>query len=58
MANHGEQITVTTNGRILATIAPPTDKKAIAKRQLSKLAATAKVHDVTSPLDARWDAMQ
>jgi prevent-host-death family protein len=28
-ANHGEQITVTTNGRILATIAPPTDKKAM-----------------------------
>jgi prevent-host-death family protein len=56
-ANHGEQITVTTNGRILATIAPPTDKKAMAKKQLSELAASAKLHDVTSPLDAQWDAM-
>lgn len=55
-ASHGEQITVTTNGRILATIAPPTDKKAIAKKRLSDLSATAKINDVTSPLDTQWDA--
>ena len=56
-ASHGEQITVTTNGRVLATIAPPTDRKALAKRQLSDLAATAKIHDVTSPIDSQWDAL-
>ncbi|MEZ5581468.1 MAG: type II toxin-antitoxin system prevent-host-death family antitoxin [Candidatus Competibacteraceae bacterium] len=55
-ANHGEQITVTTNGRVLATITPPLDKKASARKQLSELAATAKLNDVTSPIDAQWDA--
>lgn len=56
-ASHGEQITVTTNGRVLATITPPIDKKAMAKEQLRELAATAKLHDVTSPLDTQWDVM-
>lgn len=56
-ASHGEQITVTTNGRVLATIAPPTDRKALAKKQLSDLAATAKIRDVTSPTDTQWDAL-
>lgn len=55
-ANHGEQITVTTNGRILATIAPPTDNKSMAKKRLAELSATAKINDVTSPLDTQWDA--
>ncbi|WP_300088451.1 type II toxin-antitoxin system prevent-host-death family antitoxin [uncultured Nitrosomonas sp.] len=55
-ASHGEQITVTTNGRVLATIVPPADKKSVAKKQLAKLAATAKINDVTSPLDTPWDA--
>ncbi len=56
-ANAGEQITVTTNGRLLATINPPTDQKAVAIKQLSELAATAKIHDVISPLNSRWDAL-
>lgn len=56
-ANRGEQITVTTNGKILATIAPPTDKKEIAKKRLNELAATARINDVTSPLSTEWDAM-
>ncbi|WP_198043426.1 type II toxin-antitoxin system Phd/YefM family antitoxin [Ketobacter nezhaii] len=56
-ASHGEQITVTTNGRVLATIAPPSDRKAMARKQLSELSATAKIQDVTSPLDDQWDSM-
>ena len=54
-ANHGEQITVTTNGRVLATISPPVDTKAAAKAQLNQLAESAKVYDVTSPTDESWD---
>lgn len=57
-ASCGEQITVTTNGRVLATIAPPADKKAKARKQLSELAATAKFNDITSPVDAQWEALQ
>lgn len=55
-AGRGEQIAVTTNGRILATIAPPIDKKAMARKRLDDLSATAKLNDVTSPLDIQWDA--
>ncbi|MFC3852249.1 type II toxin-antitoxin system Phd/YefM family antitoxin [Salinispirillum marinum] len=57
-ASSGEQITVTTNGRVLATIAPPVDKKAMARKQLCELAATAKINDITSPIDSQWDALQ
>lgn len=57
-ASSGEQITVTTNGRVLATIAPPEDKKAMARMQLSELAATAKINDITSPIDAQWEALR
>lgn len=56
-ASRGEQITVTTNGRVLATITPPVNKKAMARKQLGDLATTARIHDVTSPLDSHWDAM-
>lgn len=56
-ANSGEQISVTTNGKLLATITPPVQQKELARKQLQELAATAKIHDVTSPLDNAWDAL-
>ena len=55
-ANHGEQITVTSNGRVLATISAPTQRRTIAKKQLRELAATAEIQDVISPIDCQWDA--
>ncbi|MDT8427984.1 MAG: type II toxin-antitoxin system prevent-host-death family antitoxin [Pseudomonadales bacterium] len=55
-ANSGQQITVTTNGKVLATLSPPVQKREEAKTQLSALAATAKIHDVTSPIQVDWDA--
>lgn len=55
-ANHGEQITVTSNGRVLATISSPKQRKTIAKKELRELAATAEIQDVISPLDCQWDA--
>jgi prevent-host-death family protein len=56
-ANSGEQISVTTNGKLLATIIPPVQQKELARKQLQELAATAKIHDVTSPVDSQWDAL-
>ena len=55
-ANAGQQITVTTNGKILATLSPPVQQREAAKSQLSALAATAKIHDATSPIKVDWDA--
>lgn len=57
MASSGEQISVTSNGKLLATITPPANQKELAKQQLQALAATASIHDITSPADAEWDVM-
>lgn len=57
IANSGEQITVTSNGKQLATIAPPLNQKELAQKQLNALAATAKVKNVTKPIDSEWDAL-
>ena len=56
-ANSGEQISVTSNGRLLATITPPSNQKELAKQKLKALASTAKVHDILSPTDCEWDAL-
>ncbi|MEX1032765.1 MAG: type II toxin-antitoxin system prevent-host-death family antitoxin [Cellvibrionaceae bacterium] len=55
-ASAGQQIIVTTNGRVLATISPPIQLRETARSQLAGLAATAKIHDVTSPIKVDWDA--
>jgi len=55
-ANAGQQFTVTTNGKVLATLSPPVQLREAAKRQLAGLAATAKIHDATSPVKEDWDA--
>ena len=51
IAGSGEQVLVTSNGKPLASIAAPEDKKDIAKEQLRALAVTAKIHDVIAPTD-------
>jgi prevent-host-death family protein len=55
-ANAGQQITVTTNGKVLATISPPAQQRESAINQLRAIAATAKIHDATSPIAVDWDA--
>lgn len=54
-ANAGEQISVTTNGKLLATIAPPLDQKKLARQELMQLAKTATIHDIVSSTEADWD---
>ncbi len=57
IANSGEQISITSNGRQLATISAPIQQKDAAKKQLKALAAKAKIYDVTTPVNEDWDAM-
>lgn len=57
IANTGEHISVTSNGKLLATIIPPENQKELAKKQLEALASSAKIHDVTSPAEGGWDAL-
>ncbi len=55
-ANCGEQINVTTNGKLIATITPPANQKQLAKQQLDLLATNAQINDVITPTDAEWGA--
>ena len=58
IVQHGEQITVTSKGRPLATLTPPVSQYSAAKIKLRKLAKTASIHDVVSPAEDSWDAMK
>ena len=51
MAGSGEQFLVASNGKPLAKITAPRDKKDIAKKQLRALAVTAKIRNVIAPAD-------
>jgi prevent-host-death family protein len=55
-ANAGEQISVTTNGKLIATITPPLNRKHLAQQQLEQLAKSAKITDVVAPIGSEWDA--
>ena len=57
IANSGKQISVTSNGKLLATISPPANQKMLAKQQLKTLASSAKIYDVIGPVDGEWDAL-
>jgi len=57
-AQSGEEFTITSNGKLLATITPPAQQKTLAKKQLKELSNSAKLHDIVSPIGSEWDAMQ
>lgn len=54
--SEGQQITVTTNGRVLATLSPPVQIRENSRSRLAELAVSAKIHDVTGPVQVDWDA--
>jgi prevent-host-death family protein len=58
LVQQGEQINVTSKGKVLATLTPPVSQQDAAKLKLGKLAGTAVVHDVVSPIEDSWDAMK
>lgn len=58
VAGSGEQLLVTSNGKLLARISAPEDKKEIAKKQLTSLATTAKIHNVMAPTESEWEVLQ
>ena len=57
MANSGEQISVTSNSKLLALVSAPANQKEQAKQQLKTIASTAKIHDITNPINSEWDAL-
>ena len=57
IANTGQQISITSNGKLLATVSQPVNQEVAAREQLAALAATAEIGDILSPIDAQWDAL-
>lgn len=58
LVQQGEEIDVTSKGRVLATLTPPVGQQNAAKTKLGKLAGTAVIHDVISPVEDSWDALK
>ncbi len=58
LANSGETISVTSEGRLLATITPPNKQKETARKQLELLSQTAVIDDIISPIDTNWNASE
>lgn len=57
-AHKGETFTVQSSGKPLATVTPMQDQQASAKQALRKLAESAEIGDILSPVNADWHAMQ
>jgi len=52
----GEDISLTSRGKVVARIMPPADERLIAKEQLTALRTLCHVGDVVTPLDEKWEA--
>lgn len=58
LVQKGDQFSITSKGRVMATLVSPRSQQKEARRKLDALARTAVIHDVISPLDADWEAMK
>jgi len=58
LVQQGEQINVTSKGTLMATLMPPVSRQDAARAKLAKLADTAVIHDVVSPIEDHWDALK
>ena len=54
----GEEVFVTSRGRVIAKIVPVETTREAARQSLQQLRETAVLYDVLSPLDDEWDAME
>ena len=58
LVQQGESINVTSKGVVMATLTPPVSQQQAARINLEKLAKTAVIHDVVSPIGDSWDALK
>ena len=52
----GNEICITSHGRIIARIVPPIDSQALASNKLADLRKMSVIGDVVSPIEDKWDA--
>ena len=53
---NGEDIALTSRGKIIARLMPPGGEREYAKQQLAALRAASRIGDVVSSLDGDWEA--
>lgn len=51
----GEDIALTSRGKVIARLLPPEDERQNARQRLAALRATSRIDDVISPLDEEWE---
>jgi prevent-host-death family protein len=54
----GEEVAVTSRGKVIARLVPETDESAAARQRLEALRGTCRVGDVITPLDDDWEALR
>ena len=52
----GEDIALTSRGKVIARLVPPADERQIAQEQLAALRAASHIGDVITPLEEKWEA--
>lgn len=52
----GENIVLTSRGKVIARLLPPGDERLKARQRLLELSTTCHIGDVVSPLDEEWGA--
>ncbi len=57
-AQQGEELLVTSRGRVIARILPSEDMRQSAKAKLQEFRKRCRVGDVVSPIRAEWKAKQ
>jgi antitoxin (DNA-binding transcriptional repressor) of toxin-antitoxin stability system len=53
---HGATLNITSRGKIVAKLVPPNYTRNKARKKLAKIAKSAVIGDVISPIDTEWEA--
>ncbi|MDD2897995.1 MAG: type II toxin-antitoxin system prevent-host-death family antitoxin [Desulfuromonadaceae bacterium] len=56
MVRRGEDISLTSRGKVIARLVPPADEQLSAKELLTALRGSCHIGDVITPLDEKWEA--
>lgn len=51
----GEDISLTSRGKVIARLLPPEDERQKARQRLAELRATSRIDDVISSVDEEWE---
>jgi prevent-host-death family protein len=51
----GEDITLTSRGKVIARLVPPVDERQSAREQLAALRSVSHIGDITAPINEEWE---